>query len=252
MSPLSASLEDYLEAVYWISDAKQAARAKDISQRLGVNNSSVSGALRALSERGLVNYAPYDLVTLTPEGRTIAIDVVRRHEALRDFFVKVLAVDAKVADLGACKMEHEIPPEILERFIQFADFMESCPRSGARWFREFGFACPASPAEASAHGCARCISLENRQLEGHERSNAIQQLSELQTGQRGKVVRIGGDGELHKRLVDMGMVSGAVVAVERVAPLGDPIDVKLRGYHLSLRKDEARLVAVSVFEEAKQ
>jgi DtxR family Mn-dependent transcriptional regulator len=249
MTALSASLEDYLEAIYWISDEKQAARAKDISKRLGVNNSSVSGALRALSERGLVNYAPYDLVTLTPEGRTIAVDVVRRHEALRDFFIKVLAVDVKIADAGACKMEHEIPAEILERFILFVEFMESCPRSGVRWFREFGYACQSSPEDEPGENCGRCAALEKLEDVKKERSSAIKKLSDMQTGERGRVVRIGGEGELHKRLVDMGMVSGSVVAVERVAPLGDPMDVKLRGYHLSLRKDEANLVDVNLLQE---
>jgi Fe2+ transport system protein FeoA len=52
-------------------------------------------------------------------------------------------------------------------------------------------------------------------------------------------------------LIDMGMAPGAVVGVERVAPLGDPIDIKLRGYHLSLRKDEASLVSVEFMEEDK-
>ena len=65
---LTASLEDYLEAIFHIVERKQAARAKDISKRMHVNGSSVTGALRALSERNLVNYAPYDIVTLTAEG----------------------------------------------------------------------------------------------------------------------------------------------------------------------------------------
>src|SRR5215471_13821921 len=113
---LSASLEDYLKAILQVVTVKQAARAKDISARLGVTNSSVTGALRMLADRGLINYAPYDLITLTQVGRVAARDVLRRQEVLRDFFVKVLAVDHETAEVGACKMEHEIPPAILERF----------------------------------------------------------------------------------------------------------------------------------------
>ena len=79
---LSESLEDYLEAIFHIESKKQAARAKDIAQRLNVKNSSVTGALHSLSEKGLINYAPYDLITLTPKGKTVANGVVRRHEAL--------------------------------------------------------------------------------------------------------------------------------------------------------------------------
>ena len=52
---LSSNMEDYLEAIFHISKEKQAARAKDIADRLMVNKSSVTGALRSLSEKGLVN-----------------------------------------------------------------------------------------------------------------------------------------------------------------------------------------------------
>ena len=254
---LSASLEDYLEAIFQISALKQAARAKDISRRLGVSNSSVTGALRSLVERGLINYAPYDLITLTPQGRTVAAEVVRRHQALRDFFVKVLAVDADTAERGACKMEHEIPPAIVERFIQFVQFAETCPRAGAEWMQGFGYYCRTG---CRPEDCGRCpaqvpeaaTAEAKKDWKLKEPSTAkTMTLSEMKIGQRGKLVKIGGKGELHKRLVDMGMVPGAIIGVERVAPLGDPIDVKLRGYHLSLRKEEASMVAVEALEEAE-
>ncbi|MBN1269007.1 MAG: metal-dependent transcriptional regulator [Kiritimatiellae bacterium] len=124
---LSESLEDYLEAILHIVAEKQAARAKDIAERLGVSNASVTSALHSLSEKKLVNHAPYDIVTLTREGNEIAEGIVRRHEALRDFFVKVLAVDEKEAEECACKMEHSVPDNVLERFISFLEFAEGCP-----------------------------------------------------------------------------------------------------------------------------
>ena len=107
---LSASLEDYLEAIFHIVAEKHAARAKDIGKRMRVSRSSVTGALHTLAGKGLVNYAPYDLITLTKKGEAAAQDVVRRHEVLREFFVRVLAVDADDADEAACKMEHAVPP----------------------------------------------------------------------------------------------------------------------------------------------
>lgn len=124
---LSSSLEDYLEAIFHIVAQKQAARGKDIAQRLGVNNSSVTGALRVLGEKGLINYAPYDIITLTAEGKRVSKDIIRRHEALHDFFVKVLSVDGELADRAACDMEHALPPEILGRLTQFLKFIERGP-----------------------------------------------------------------------------------------------------------------------------
>ena len=140
---LSASLEDYLEAIFHLEEDNQAARSRDISRRLKVNVSSVTGALQALSQKELVNYSPYEVVTLTEKGKRVARDVVRRHRALRDFFVKVLAVEEKIADAGACKMEHAIPRTILERFIEFVEFVETSPEQGARCIQAFkNYCCP--------------------------------------------------------------------------------------------------------------
>lgn len=116
---LSESQEDYLEAIYHIEAGKRAVRATDISERMNVNRSSVTGALHSLSDKGLVNYAPYEVVTLTPKGRAVAKEVVRRHKGLRDFFVKVLHVGAEEADEAACRMEHAVTREIMDRFLDF-------------------------------------------------------------------------------------------------------------------------------------
>ncbi|MBW1721830.1 MAG: DtxR family transcriptional regulator [Deltaproteobacteria bacterium] len=243
---LSASLEDYLEAIFHIIAEKQAARAKDISKRLKVGGSSVTGALRALADRGLINYAPYDVITLTANGKKVAEDVVRRHEVLRDFFVKVLAVEYGEADTAACKMEHAISKAILQRFIDFANFVEVCPRAGAKWIAGFGYYCDHADTQEN---CEKCISLileEVRKKKTQERRKSMETvtLKDLKPGQRAKVVKIKTRGDTNKRIVEMGVTPGALIEVERVAPLGDPIDIKVKGYHLSLRKEEAEGIEI--------
>ena len=71
-------------------------------------------------------------------------------------------------------------------------------------------------------------------------------LHELKVGQRGIVVRVGGQGPVRRRMMDMGLVTGAEVKVVRVAPLGDPVEFEVKGYSLSLRKSEACDVTVEV------
>lgn len=71
-------------------------------------------------------------------------------------------------------------------------------------------------------------------------------LSELELKELGRVKRIYGEGALPKRLLDMGIVKGVEIEVVKVAPLGDPVDIKVKGYHLSLRKDEAAQICVEV------
>jgi Fe2+ transport system protein FeoA len=69
-------------------------------------------------------------------------------------------------------------------------------------------------------------------------------LSDQAPGTRGKIVKVEGRDAIHRRLLDMGVVSGTEFEVEKKAPLGDPIEIKIMGYHLSLRKYEAETITV--------
>ena len=72
----------------------------------------------------------------------------------------------------------------------------------------------------------------------------MKQLSEFTIGERGVVKTVGGEGAIRRRLFDMGVTPGAEITLRKKAPLGDPIEVKLRGYELTLRKAEAELVTM--------
>ena len=130
---LSASQEDYLEAIFFLSREGERARPKDIAERMKVRAASVTGALKALAEKGMINYAPYAAVTLTEEGRAIASVIARKHEALLHFFTQVLGIDSAEAEEFACSMEHTIPDHILQRFTRFAEYTEKCPSFNASW-----------------------------------------------------------------------------------------------------------------------
>lgn len=69
-------------------------------------------------------------------------------------------------------------------------------------------------------------------------------LRDLEPGQSGTVVSIGTKGRIKRRLMDMGVTPGAAIKVVKVAPFGDPIEVNIRGYELSLRKDEAQQIQI--------
>jgi len=73
-------------------------------------------------------------------------------------------------------------------------------------------------------------------------------LSELKIGQKARILSIKTTGPLKKRLMDMGILEGEPIIVEKVAPLGDPIDIVVKNYHLSLRKSEAEKIEVEVIE----
>ena len=70
-------------------------------------------------------------------------------------------------------------------------------------------------------------------------------LNTLGIGCRGSVVAVGGDADIRRRLLEMGFCNGAAVEVIRRAPLGDPIEFRLRGYYLSLRDEQAQFVQIA-------
>ncbi len=71
-------------------------------------------------------------------------------------------------------------------------------------------------------------------------------LSQLETGQSATVRKISGKGALRRRLMDMGLIRGVSIERLKAAPMGDPVEYLVRGYHLSLRKAEAELVEVEL------
>ncbi len=150
---LSESLEDYLEAIYQLERTSGSARPADIADRLKVSRPSVTGALRALNDRGLVHYAPYAAVALTAAGRKTAAEVARRHGILKEFLERVLSLPAAQAERAACRMEHVLDAEVLARFLDFARFTDSCPHRTTRWVAGRGFTCGDKGAFAE---CATC------------------------------------------------------------------------------------------------
>ncbi len=69
-------------------------------------------------------------------------------------------------------------------------------------------------------------------------------LNQFKPGERGKVAKITGQGAIKRRLFDMGITPATEITVRKVAPLGDPMEITLRGYELSLRKSEAAMVVM--------
>ena len=153
-SGLSSTQEDYLEAIYLIALKKHAARAKDISGALQVRASSVTSALRTLAALDLVNYTPYDIITLTDKGEQVAREIYARHTALRKFLITVLGVAAEDADKAACKMEHAVSRAIMERFIKYAEYIEHCPHA-ATLGADFAAYCAQSCATGDCAACKR-------------------------------------------------------------------------------------------------
>ena len=72
------------------------------------------------------------------------------------------------------------------------------------------------------------------------------QLNEMKEGQIARITKIGGDGALRRRILEMGLIKGSQVYIEKYAPLKDPMELIVKGYHISLRVKEAQQIAVEL------
>ena len=153
---LSDSLENYLEAILELENTRKVARAKDIADRLSIQRGSVTGGLKALAEKGYINYQPYSYITLTPKGKRVAGDITRRHNIIKAFLLKVLQIDPQTAEQTACKMEHAIDAQTTERLVCFIEYIFTCPRAGEQWIQSFFNYCETGGDRTKAD-CASCI-----------------------------------------------------------------------------------------------
>ncbi|MFC1738334.1 metal-dependent transcriptional regulator [Planctomycetota bacterium] len=138
---LSASLEDYLEAIYNLAGESGSARSTDIAKLLGVSKASVTGALRTLSEKGLVNYHPYGDITLSTAGISAATEVAQKHKILKSFFIDVLGITPQIAQQSACKAEHALGRKVIAQLLSFIEFVKANHKNGSDVKTEFAKFC---------------------------------------------------------------------------------------------------------------
>lgn len=134
---LTPTMQDYLEAIYNLSQEKRAVRVKDIAKRLGVKMPTVTSMLKTLSEKGMIDHEKYEYLELTGKGSDIGSEIDQRHQTLKTFLTDILQVDRDQADEDACKMEHAVSSATLGRIMEFMEFIENCPRSGNEWLELF-------------------------------------------------------------------------------------------------------------------
>ena len=166
---LTASLEDYLEAIAELTAAEGHAHTKEIAKKLNVKMPSVTGALRQLEKQGLIIYNAHYPVELTPVGKSVAEEVVRRHGILKDFFGKILGLSPEKASQTACHLEHVVDSDTIERFVLFSKAIEF--RSDARQLQIY-------LSEAVSHF-------------GDETASQAMVLSDMETGTAARIYKIG-------------------------------------------------------------
>lgn len=122
---LSSSLEDYLECVYNRINTNGSVKAIEISKELNVSRASVTEALNKLAQKEYINYGRYEMISMTDSGVQKAKEIINKHNVLQFFFEEILGVESHDAAQTACKIEHIISEDILERLSEFNNYCVS-------------------------------------------------------------------------------------------------------------------------------
>lgn len=217
---ISASYQNYLKTIWTLSEwSKAPVTASEIAQRAGVKISSVSDAIKRLKTQGLVAHTPYGAVSLTPAGKRIAIEVVRRHRLIETYLVEELGYTWDQVHVEADNLEHYVS----DFFIAKID-------------AKLGF------PSADPHGDP----IPN--IEGKIEKRPLQRLTEIDTGATVIVKRVfDEDAQLLQYFASQGVELGSELTVKGAHPYADATEFETAsGKIITLGKAATDAVLVEV------
>ncbi len=236
---MSASTEEYLEALYGLTQGGKAASTSEISKALNIAPASATEMVKKLADAGYVEYSPYQGVRLTPSGFEIAAKMARKHRLLERFLHDMLHIGPDRVHDQACAMEHALNDETERAMCRTLKAPDKCPDDEK--------VIPACDLEFK--NCAECDKWEGENIAdiGRRKANVVS-ISSLKAKQQGTVAFIRGDNRAIRRLMDLGLTPGTKICVSRVSPMNGPVEIAVRGSRLALGDK----VACNVFVEKKE
>ncbi len=212
----SPAVEDYLKAIYQLSEQGGAVSTSAIAERLGIAPGSVTGMLKRLADQGLVEHVPYHGTSLSAAGQRTAVRMVRRHRIIELFLVEVLGYTWDRVHAEAEHLEHAASDHLIDRMAHVLGQPSADPH---------GDPIP------DAHG------------EFYE--EPLPTLDELQPGHHATVRRVRDqDPEALRFLAELNLVPGTRIQVLEVQPFNGPLTLDIEGNHRVVGRDLARFVQV--------
>jgi len=199
MSIYTVSVEDYLKSIFELSRATGSAVTSEVASRLGVASASVSAMVRRLTGQGLVSHERYGALRLTKKGRTVALQLVRRHRVIEAYLVTALGYSWDEVHSEAERLEHAASPELINRMA----------------------AAIGEPA-VDPHGAP--IPTAHGKLE----EPRYRSLGDLAPGEKARIVRVEDeDPELLRYLAALRFVPGATVRCLKKEPYEGPLTIRV-------------------------
>lgn len=213
---ITPALENYVRVLYDLQTSEKMPRVKHVAKMLKVKVPTVVESLKKLENAGILEHEKYGYIRLTPKGIALAERIHKNNRIVYDFATRFLEFSSDEAQDLACKLEHINHPRFFTALSVIMDFLNENSELKKRF---------------------------SMLLKDHEEVFGLT-LASIEPGKTVKIKKLKGTESFNKRLMSMGIIPGVEVVVERIAPLGDPIEVKVKGYRLSLRREEARNILV--------
>ncbi|MGH7468390.1 MAG: metal-dependent transcriptional regulator [Longimicrobiales bacterium] len=219
----SIAVEDYLKTIHALSAGEAAASTSAIAERLNIAAGSVTGMLKRLAERGLVEHVPYYGARLTAEGEREAVRLIRRHRVLELFLVQVLGYTWDRVHEEAERLEHAATDELINRMASVL-----------------------GEPQADPHG-APIPRNQGRFVELH-----FPTLGQLAVGARGVLRRVQDeDPEALRYLAELQLMPGAELRLLERAPFNGPLKVEVAGRERFVGVELANSLEVEALDESR-
>jgi len=214
---VSATIEEYLEAIYRLQERDGSAKTTELAKLLKVALGTITNTIESMEKQNLVVHEPYKGVKLTVKGRRIALNVLRRHRLSERLLTDILRMEWSKAHDAACRLEHAIADkDVLQPLEKTLGHPKTCP-----------------------HG--NPIPTESGKL-AEEKSELLANLSQ---GDSGVIVKVTDERQdMLQYLATLGLVPGASVSVEEKAPFNGPIMVRVMGASYALGRNVASVIWV--------
>ncbi len=208
---MTGAVEEYLEAIWRLSEKRNALSTTGLAGHLKVKPASVTGMLKRLAGQGLITYRRYGRIDLTAEGQRRARSVVRRHRLAERLLTDVLGVPLDQVHDEACRLEHALSPAVESRIADRLG-VDACPHG--------------NPISTAA-----------------DRSTS---LLDAPLGRALVVVRLEEESpEVIRYLSELGLLPGSVVTIVRREPLGGAVDLELNGARKTIGRELADTIRVT-------
>lgn len=218
---VSKEAEEYLEAIYRLQKKTGFARTMELARQLGVVPGSVTNTIEALKKRGLIIHVPYKGVSLTDDGRRIALSVLKRHRLAERLLTDILHLDWSEVHDAACKLEHALEPAVLESLERTLGHPKTCPH---------GNPIPDSFGRVDEDRCVPLVSLQPSE------SCIVNRIVEEKP-------------EVLRHLSSLGLIVGVHMEIQQKSSFGSPLIIKIGDLSCALDYKIASVIEVTRISE---